>query len=134
MIRTGWVRSAALLGTLAATALLVWAAAASANVPLTRVSTDPFTNPTSQHAREVEPDTFASGSTVVGDLPGGSLRQRRASDIGYARSRDSGAHWDQPPGFLPGLTFNAGQFSNPGNPFEAVATRGWLLTQCTTRG
>ena len=60
MIRTAWVRSAALLGTFAAIALLALAAAASANVPLTRVSADPFTNTTSQHATEVEPDTFAS--------------------------------------------------------------------------
>jgi len=32
---------------------------------LVQISSDPFTNSTSQHATEVEPDTFASGSTFV---------------------------------------------------------------------
>ncbi|WP_052432566.1 hypothetical protein [Streptacidiphilus carbonis] len=32
---------------------------------LVQISTDPFTNSTSQHATEVEPDTFAHGSTIV---------------------------------------------------------------------
>jgi hypothetical protein len=31
---------------------------------LVQLSTDPFTNSTSQHKTEVEPDTFASGSTI----------------------------------------------------------------------
>ena len=35
---------------------------ASANVPLVRISTDTFQNTTSQHATEVEPDTFAVGT------------------------------------------------------------------------
>jgi hypothetical protein len=120
MIRTAWVRSAALLGTFAAIALLALAAAASANVPLTRVSADPFTNTTSQHATEVEPDTFASGSTVLATYQVGRFVNGGASDIGYARSSDGGTTWDTS-SFLPGLTFNAGPFSNPGNPFEAVS-------------
>jgi hypothetical protein len=120
MIRTAWVRSAALLGTFAAIALFALAAAASANVPLTRVSADPFTNTTSQHATEVEPDTFASGSTVLATYQVGRFVNGGASDIGYARSSDGGASWDTS-SFLPGLTFNAGPFSNPGNSFEAVS-------------
>ena len=119
MIRTAWVRSAALLGTFAAIALFALAAAASANVPLTRVSADPFTNPTSQHATEVEPDTFASGSTVVATFQVGRFFNGGASDIGFARSdrrrRDLGR-----PGFLPGLTFNAGP-SAADSPFERVS-------------
>src|SRR5213083_2007776 len=31
----------------------------AATVPLTKLSSDPYTNSTSQHATEVEPDTFA---------------------------------------------------------------------------
>src|SRR5262245_17382932 len=42
-----------------ALAALAGAGVASANVPLTQVSSDPFTNTTSQHATELEPDTFA---------------------------------------------------------------------------
>ena len=120
MIRTASVRSAALLGTFAAIALLALATAASANVPLTRVSADPFTNTTSQHATEVEPDTFASRSTVLATFQVGRFFNGGASDIGWARSGDGGATWG-PPGFLPGLTFNAGPFSHPGNPFERVS-------------
>jgi hypothetical protein len=120
MIRTASVRSAALLGTFAAIALLALATAASANVPLTRVSADPFTNPSSQHATEVEPDTFASGSTVLATFQVGRFFNGGASDIGWARSGDGGATWG-PPGFLPGLTFNAGPFSHPDNPFERVS-------------
>src|ERR687888_494122 len=51
-------------------ALLV-PSAARANVPLLQISSDPFTNPTSQHATEVEPDTFAFGSTIVAAFQAG---------------------------------------------------------------
>ena len=76
MIRTALLRPAASAGAVAA-ALLVAAAPATANVPLTRVSADPFTNATSQHATEVEPDTFAFGSTVVAAFQVGPLLRRR---------------------------------------------------------
>jgi hypothetical protein len=99
-----------------AAALLTVPGAARAQVPLTRVSTDPFTNATSQHATEVEPDTFANGSTVVAAFQVGRFFNGGASDIGFARSGDGGAHWDAP-GFLPGMTTNAGAVS----PFERVS-------------
>src|SRR3954471_12599581 len=101
----------------AAAALLLGAAPAAANVPLTRVSTDPFTNTTSQHATEVEPDTFAFGSTVVGAMQVGRFFTGGATDIGFARSGDGGATWD-PPGFLPGMTSSAGAV---GSPYERVS-------------
>src|SRR5919198_470588 len=65
MKRTDPVRRASWFGGIVAAAVFAWAAPAKAAVPLTRVSADPFTNTTSQHATEVEPDTFAYGSTVV---------------------------------------------------------------------
>ena len=74
---------------------------AQANVTLTRVSADPFTNATSQHATEVEPDTFANGSTVVAAFQVGRFFNGGATDIGFVRSGDGGATWDAP-GFLPG--------------------------------
>jgi hypothetical protein len=121
MIRITPMRSVALLGTLAVVALFAAAStAAAANVPLTRVSADPFINATSQHATEVEPDTFASGSTVVAAYQVGRFFNGGASDIGYARSSDGGATWDTS-SFLPGLTFNAGPFSDPNSPFERVS-------------
>jgi hypothetical protein len=104
----------------AATALLVGAGSAGAVVPLTRVSADPFTNATSQHATEVEPDTFAFGSTVMAAYQVGRFFNGGASDIGFARSSDGGATWDVS-SFLPGLTFNAGPFAGTNSPYERVS-------------
>jgi hypothetical protein len=95
---------------LASVAALVATAGASANVPLTRVSTDPFTNPTSQHATEVEPDTFANGSTVVGAFQVGRFFDGGGTDVGFVRSGDGGITWGAP-GFLPGTTFSSGAAS-----------------------
>ncbi len=103
-----------------AAVLLASAASAAANVPLTSVSADPFTNASSQHATEVEPDTFASGSTVVATYQVGRFFNGGASDIGFARSSDGGATWDIS-SFLPGLTFNAGPFADPDSSFERVS-------------
>src|SRR4051795_8305301 len=104
--------------TVAAVALLA-AGPAHAEAAVTRVSQDPFNNPTSQHATEVEPDTFASGNTVVAAFQVGRFFNGGATDIGFARSLDGGATWTQ--GFLPGLTFNAGAFADPDSPFERVS-------------
>src|SRR4051795_12672640 len=104
-------RAAALL----AAALLLGAAPAAANVPLTRVSADPFGNATSQHATEVEPDTFAFGSTVVGAMQVGRFFNGGSTDIGFVRSGDGGRTWSS--GFLPGMTFSAGAAS----PFQRVS-------------
>src|ERR671923_2941736 len=111
---------AASIATLASAAVLVGAGTAGANVPVTRVSADPFTNATSQHATEVEPDTFAFGSTVVAAYQVGRFFNGGASDIGYARSTNGGATWDVS-SFLPGLTFNAGPFADPDSPYERVS-------------
>src|SRR4051812_17676762 len=92
-------------------ALTLGSTAASANVPLVRVSTDPFTNTTSQHATELEPDTFAFGGTIVSAFQVGRFFDGGASDIGVARSADNGSTWTS--SFLPGLTFNAGASTIP---------------------
>jgi hypothetical protein len=106
-------------GAVAVAAVAVFAApagAAQASVPLTRVSSDPFTNSTSQHATEVEPDTFAHGSTVVGTFQVGRFFNGGSTDIGVVRSGDGGTTWG-PPVFLPGLTFSAGAAV----PYERVS-------------
>lgn len=97
---------------LGAARVLVVAATASANVALTQVSADPFTNGTSQHATEVEPDTFAFGSTVIASFQSGRFFDGGATDIGYARSSDGGATWGAP-GFLPGMTTSSGVSTSP---------------------
>src|SRR3954454_19701916 len=100
---------------------LIGAGSAGANVPLTRVSEDPFTYgpaidvaPVS-HATEVEPDTYAHGSTVVGAFQVARVFDGGAVDIGVARSGDGGRTWSST--FIPGMTFSSGAAS----PFERVS-------------
>jgi hypothetical protein len=105
----------------AAAALLAIAGAASAAVPLTQVSSDPFTNVTSQHATEVEPDTFAHHGTVVATFQVGRFFDGGATDTGAVRSGDGGTTWDAPT-FLPGQTFSAdAPYGDPASPFERVS-------------
>jgi hypothetical protein len=120
MTRTAPLRTLAWLAVLATAALLALTAQARAAVTLTRVSVDPFSNSTSQHATEVEPDTFAFGSTVLATYQVGRFFNGGASDIGWARSSDGGSTWDVS-SFLPGLTFNAGAFADPNSPYERVS-------------
>src|ERR687885_352566 len=89
---------------LAAAACLARAAPAAANVALERVSSDPFTNATSQHATEVEPDTFASGQTVVAAFQVGRFFNGGSTDIGVARSGDGGGAGGGP-GVFPRFKF-----------------------------
>lgn len=113
------------LGALAAGACCIaWmafgAVVAAANVPLKRVSSDPYTNTTSYHATEVEPDTFASGSTIVSAFQSGRFFDGGASDIGWATSTNAGSTWRH--GFLPSLTaFSApaGRYARASDPSVA---------------
>jgi hypothetical protein len=82
--------------------VLALAAPASANVRLTRVSQDPFTNTDSYHRTEVEPDTYAFGTTIVSVFQVGRYTDGGADLIGWATSTDSGQHWTN--GMLPSLT------------------------------
>src|SRR3954454_11654049 len=115
-MKTQRLAVAAAMLTAAATCLGAVVPSASAAVVLIRVSSDPFTNSTSQHATEVEPDTFAHGSTVVGAFQVGRFFSGGSTDIGFARSGDGGATWGTT-GFLPGLTFSAGAAV----PYERVS-------------
>src|SRR3954452_8152643 len=108
------------IGALAAGVLLALPAAAMANVPVTRISSDPFANTTSQHATEVEPDTFSNGSTIVSAFQVGRFFNGGATDIGVSRSTDGGATWGTP-SFLPGLTATSGIGGATGAPFERVS-------------
>lgn len=76
-------------------------------MPLTKLSTDMFTNSSSQHATEVEPGSFAFGSTIIASFQVGRVFGGGSADIGYALSTDSGITWQN--GLLPGITtFQAG--------------------------
>jgi hypothetical protein len=112
---------------------LIWGSPALGNVAVLKISQDPFTNSTSQHATEVEPDTFSAGSTIVSVFQSGRFFDGGASDIGFATSTNSGGSWTS--GFLPGITTitskeGTGPYdrvSDPSVAFDA-AHNVWLIS------
>src|SRR5919198_1214943 len=70
-----------------------FASAAVASPTVLQISSDPYTNAISQHKTEVEPDTFAFGSTIVSAFQVGRIFDGGASNIGFATSTDGGATW-----------------------------------------
>ena len=123
------VLTAALLPAVVVGGLLVAATPASANVAVTQVSTDPFTDAQAQHRTEVEPDTFAFGNTIVSAFQTGRVSGGGSSNIGFVTSTDGGATWTS--GFLPGTTGNAGgpcgQISDAAVAFDARHSV-WLIS------
>jgi hypothetical protein len=109
----GMGRFCAVAGAVLLTVSFLPAAAASAT--LLQLSSDPYTNTTSQHRTEVEPDTFSAGSTIVSAFQVGRFFSGGASNIGFATSTDSGRSWTA--GFLPGTT-----------PFSTPASTVWART------
>src|SRR5437762_2442000 len=108
------------VGAFTAAAVFALAApAAAATITLTEVSSDPYTNTTSQHATELEPDTFANGSTVVAAFQVGRFFNGGGTNIGFARSGDGGTTWTH--GFLAGLTATSGVGGTTGARFERVS-------------
>src|SRR6266571_5230808 len=103
------------LGVALTAALTLFAAAAAAAAVLA-VSSDPFTqatckaSSTTNHQTEVEPDTFANGSTIVSAFQVGRIYDGGACEIGFATSADNGATWTS--GLLPGITKSFGGGSN----------------------
>ena len=87
---------------LAGLATLVVTVTASANVALTQIFVDPFTNSTSQHKTVVEPDTFSFGSTIVAAAQSGRFFDGGSSGIGWSTSTNNGVSWTS--GTLPGRT------------------------------
>src|SRR6185437_7824247 len=96
-------------------ATLALASVALANVPITTVSRDPFTNTSAYHQTEVEPDTFAWGSTIVSVFQTGRYADGGSDDIGWATTTNGGSSWKD--GFLPGIT----SFSSPAGPYARVS-------------
>src|SRR3989442_12460511 len=122
-------------GLVAMTLALVFALSSTisafASVTLLRLSTDPYTNTTSQHATEVEPDTLSSGSTFVSAFQVGRFFNGGASNIGFATSTDGGSSWTS--GFLPSSTVfatPAGAYARASDPTVAFDARHnvWLIS------
>ena len=62
----------------------------AAGEQLTQISSDPYTNPNSNHKTQVEPDTFAFGNTIVSTFQSGRFFDGGASNIGFATSTNAG--------------------------------------------
>lgn len=104
---------------------------ALANVLLIQISSDPYTNSDSQHKTEVEPDTFAHGSTIVSAFQVGRFFGGGASNIGFATSTNGGLSWTQ--GFLPATTTfatPAGIYGRASDPVVGYDARHgvWLIS------
>jgi len=82
---------------------------------LIQISSDPFTNPTSNHKTEVEPGTFTFGNTIVSAFQQGRFFDGGGSDIGFATSTDGGKTWVH--GSLPSTTVN----STPPGPYARTS-------------
>jgi hypothetical protein len=102
---------------------------ASAAGTLLQVSHDPYTNTTSQHATEVEPDTFAWGSTVVMAAQAGRFFSGGASNVAVSTSTDDGRTWIQQ--YLPGITkFDGGAYDRVSDVSVAYDAKhhAWLVS------
>ncbi len=104
---------------------------ASGGAPLVKVSSDPYTNKTSQHKSEVEPDNYANGSTIVNAFQVGRFSDGGSSNTGWATSTDNGTTWHH--GFLPGTTVYASpkgiyaRISDPAVAYDAK-DKAWLIS------
>ena len=102
--------------------------------PVQRISQDPYQDPVGQHATQVEPDTFAWGTTVVATFQTGRIFNGGASNIGWATSTDGGSSWRR--GFLPSLTTASEppgvvpRASDPAVAYDAVHGV-WLISSLT---
>jgi hypothetical protein len=104
---------------------------AFANTTLLQISSDPYTNTTSQHKTEVEPDTFAFDKTIVSAFQVGRFFSGGASNIGFATSTNGGKSWTD--GFLPSTTVfatPAGTYARASDPTVAFDAkhRVWLIS------
>jgi hypothetical protein len=122
---------------LAVLTLGLWAAPALAKQggAVVRVSADPYTDPGGQHATEVEPDSFATESTVVSAFQVGRKFLGGGSNIGWATSQGGGTTFTS--GFLPGTTKVVGgpydAVSDPSVAYDA-AHRVWLISSLALVG
>jgi len=110
---------------------LAFAASPQSTVKLVNVSNDPYTNSSSQHKTEVEPDNFSFGSTIVNAFQVGRFSTGGSSNIGWATSTNKGKTWKN--GFLPGTTVYAtppGTFARISDPTVAYDAKHhtWLIS------
>ena len=111
---------------------------ASADPPPRDISVDSITNSSSQHATQVEPDTFAFGQTVVAAFQNGRNFAGSSAAIGVSVSHNGGHTWRSRT-YLPWLTV----FASPAGPFVAATDPSvaydarhhrWLISTLVTGG
>jgi hypothetical protein len=103
--RTRRVVPRAALVLAACTAVLTLTTNAFAAPLIKVVSNDPYTNTSSAHATQLEPDTFSFGSTVVSVFQSGRFFDGGSSNICYATTTNNGVSWIH--NCLPGTTVYA---------------------------
>src|SRR6266566_4861536 len=130
--RPRWWVLVAFLMTLVLTFTLSTGAFASVRASsLFQISSDPYTNSTSQHQTEVEPDSYFNGSTIVSATQVGRFADGGASNVGWATSTDKGTTWHS--GFLPDTTIyatppgNYDRLSDPSVNYDAAHQR-WMIS------
>lgn len=102
------------------------------------ISSDQYTNTDSQHATQVEPDSFAWGNTIVAAAQTGRFSNGGSSNINVTTSTDGGATWHSVG--LPGLTNNApvggGSFDRVSDPVVAYDARHnvWMVSTLPLTG
>lgn len=130
--RRAWV--GVLLAATLAAAFSVAVPADAAQPDVTQISADPYTAqnaPRGEHATEVEPDTFAFGSTMVSAFQVGRVFNGGATDIGWATSTNGGVSWQH--GFLPDTSQEAmqpGPYFSVSDPSVAYDARDgvWIIS------
>jgi hypothetical protein len=91
---------------LIAVVMLGTPAPAYADVALTQLSADPFTNPDGQHRTMVGSDTFQSGTTIFTAFQAGLGSGGGSAGVGYAAYDKRTGAWRS--GFLDGITVHRG--------------------------
>lgn len=129
------VHTSAVVAGLAAVFAFPGLSVAAPPSPAQQVSSDPFSGDGGQHATQVEPDTFAWGSTVVAVFQSGRFFDGGSSALGFATSQDAGQTWTS--GHLPNLTVATGgsadRATDPAVTFDA-AHNVWLIAAETVTG
>src|SRR5713226_6572322 len=94
-----------------------------------QVSSDPFTNATSEHATEVEAHTLGAGSTFVAVFQAGRFFAGGGSSaIAFSTSQNAGASWTS--GVLPSLTV----YTAPPGTFARATDASVAFTPSTESG
>ncbi|MEA2673583.1 MAG: hypothetical protein QOI92_775, partial [Chloroflexota bacterium] len=108
-------RGAALIGALALALGVVSPASAAAPVV---IGSDPYTqatchgSATTNHHANVEPDSFANGSTIVAAYQVGRIYDGGACAIGFSTSTNNGSSWSS--GLLPSVT----KYTSPAGAYD----------------